>query len=101
MFTYETATINQWSFNTNLSWKRKLSIRTEIKWIQIHYQGQAGNAVEYIMLDGFKDGNNGSWDLNIDYRLSELITLQLGYSGRKTAISDPLHTGRAMMRATF
>lgn len=101
MFTYETATINQWSFNTNLSWKRKLSIRTEIKWIQIHYQGQAGNAVEYIMLDGFKDGNNGSWDLNIDYRLSELITLQLGYSGRKTAISDPLHTGRALMRATF
>ena len=100
-FTFETALINQWTLGTNLSWKRKFSLRTEFKWIQIKYTGQSGNSVEYIMLEGFKDGNNASLDVNMDYRLSDLITIQFGYSGRKTALSEPLHTGRAMMRATF
>ncbi|MBK9727371.1 MAG: hypothetical protein IPO86_04540 [Saprospiraceae bacterium] len=80
---------------------KKLSIRSELKYISIQFQGESGSIIEFNMLDGYKDGNNYNWDLQFDYKINSLIQLQFSYSGRKAASSETLHTGRMQLRANF
>ena len=98
---FEKAGIRQFQIGGQSTIKKKISIRSEIKWILIDYKGNPGTAVEYIMLDGFKDGNNLSMEYYLDIKLSEVITAQFSYFVRKSADSSPIQTGRASIRANF
>lgn len=79
----------------------KLTVRSELKYISIQFEGTKGGLVEFNMLDSYKDGNNFNWELGIDYKISSLLQLQLNYNGRKAAENTALHTGRVQLRANF
>ena len=100
-FSGERANINQGAAEVQYAWKRRISLRANTKWISISYSGSPGTAVEYILLEGFKAGNNFTWELQTDYRITKVVQLQLSYSGRKSADYEPTHTMRAAMRANF
>ncbi len=97
----EKGEIQQLSQELQISLTKKMALKTYVKYIKIAFDGKPGTPLEYSMLEGFKDGNNFAWDINLDYKINHLIQLNFGYSGRKTATSDPVHTGRAVMRALF
>ncbi len=80
---------------------KKLSLRSVFKLISIDYSGAPGSILEFNMLDGFKNGTNYNWDLQVDYKINALLQLQFSYSGRKAAFSDIIHTGRMQLRASF
>ena len=98
---FERAEITEIFQESLFAFHKKFSIRNNIKYIKIGFDGKPGTALEFSMLEGYKDGNNFSWELNFDYRMNKLIQLGLSYSGRKSANSEPFHTGRATMRAIF
>lgn len=79
----------------------KLTVRSELKYISIQFEGTKGGLVEFNMLDSYKDGNNFNWEIGFDYKISSLLQLQLNYNGRKAAENEALHTGRVQLRANF
>ena len=98
---FEKAGIKQFQIGGQSTIRKKISLRSEVKWIIIDYRGNSGTAVEYIMLDGFKDGNNLSMEYYLDIKFSDVITAQFSYFVRKSAESTPIQTGRASIRANF
>ncbi len=97
----ERAKIWQWvAAGQGVAWK-KFSLRSELKWFKINFEGMRGSAVEFVMLDGFKHGHNAMWEVQAEYKLSKTVQIQLSYNGRKAAGLSPIHTGRAQLRANF
>ncbi|MEO6191246.1 MAG: hypothetical protein ABIO44_13760, partial [Saprospiraceae bacterium] len=97
----ESAFITEFYTQSQMAWKNKLSLRLEVRYFKISYIGMPGTAVEYVILDGKKDGNNYQSEISIDYRISKLISSQFSYSFLKSSSSDPIHTARISMRANF
>ncbi len=97
----ERAKIHQFQWTGQIYFLKKYSIRTDVKWIQIDFTGARGTAIEFIVLEGFKDGSNLSADLGFDLKISQQLTGQFLYSVRKSAGSEAIHTGRASLRANF
>lgn len=86
---------------SQIALSKKFSSRVDLRYINIQYTGQAGSAIEYVMLDGLKDGNNFTGELIIDWRLSSIMFAQFSYSMRKASGQQTLNTGRASLRANF
>ncbi|NOT36280.1 MAG: hypothetical protein HOP11_02755 [Saprospiraceae bacterium] len=97
----ESSEIAEFFQKSQLSFSKKFSGRLEFRYININYTGQAGSAIEYVMLDGLKDGNNFTGEFIIDWRLSSIMFAQFSYSLRKASGQIPLNTGRASLRANF
>lgn len=80
---------------------KKLSLRAQFYYLHANYSGTRGSLAEYTLLQGFGDGDNFSWNLQADYKISTLMQLQFSYNGRKAAGSEPLHTVRMQLQAHF
>lgn len=65
----------------------------------IQYNGTINSTIAYVMLDGLRTGNNGIWVLDLTKRLSKFIELNIVYEGRKSVGINPIHLGRAQIRA--
>ncbi|MBP9209362.1 MAG: hypothetical protein KBF37_03475 [Saprospiraceae bacterium] len=89
------------SLETALSLSPGISLRWQTAYLHARYAGNTGELAAFHILQGFRNGDNFSWELQADARLSALITLQLGYNGRKAAQAASLHTGRMQLRANF
>lgn len=80
----------------------KSTWRGSIQYSKIAYNGEANSPIEFVMLDGLKSGNNWVWSTQYDRKISDSVTLSLGYDGRKTGNSARIiHVGKAQMRANF
>ncbi len=66
-----------------------------------HHVAASAASLPYEMADGDPPGDNFRWDLRLDYRLSKYLTGSLSYTGSKDAGRDPIHIGRAEVRAFF
>lgn len=98
---HEKALVHDLYTVSQLSFQRKASLRIEFKYIRIDYRGTSGTAVEYVMLEGLKNGSNYTAECILDYRFTKLISSQFSYSLRKPSGSDAIQTGRASIRANF
>ncbi|MEL6988220.1 MAG: hypothetical protein AAGK97_10350 [Bacteroidota bacterium] len=65
------------------------------------YEDRGNSAVDFIILEGLKNGQNYLWSANFDQRLTDNIQLSISYNGRKTGSARVVHLGRAQIRATF
>ncbi len=77
------------------------SVRASFKYASVLYTGEPGTALEIVMLDGLKNGNNFLWMLQWDRKLSANVYLKINYNGRKTGTSKVFHTGTMQVRAVF
>ena len=97
----EKATFNNFELETTFRKSAKSSFRTSFSLVSVDYQDNGNSAVDFIILEGLKNGNNFLWSANFDQRLTDNIQLSISYDGRKTGTSRIVHLGRAQVRATF
>ena len=82
----------------------KVSVRTvslTLRYTRISYQGNAQLPVAYEMLEALNRGNNLTWTLNLQQRLTAGLQLNLNYEGRKSEGGPPVHLGKVQVTALF
>lgn len=79
----------------------KSTLSGRVSFVKINYRGSENSAIEFAMLQGFKNGNNYTWMISYERTLAKAIQLSVSYDGRKTGEAKPVHVGRAQVRAVF
>ncbi len=75
------------------------AIQAKIIFSKIEFTGVTNSTTGYIMLDGLKPGNNGTWVVDVTKRLTKYVELNLMYEGRQSGGMSVVHLGRAQVRA--
>jgi hypothetical protein len=70
-------------------------------YIRILFNASENNPLAYDMLEGYKKGNNATWNLTYQRNLSENLQLNVMYDGRQSAGSKMVHVGSVQLRAYF
>jgi len=97
----EKALIHDFNLEATYRQTSKTSIKMNTSFVNVDFTGMENSSLEFAMLSGLKDGGNYLWNLDYNRKLSNNIQLSVSYEGRKTGISDPIHIGRAQLKATF
>ena len=79
----------------------KISINGEFTFIDNAFKGSAFSPVAYQMLEGLQPGNNYTWRLLFQKRITKYLDANLNYNGRKSQTSNTVHTGSLQLRAFF
>lgn len=79
----------------------KGSVQANFNYISIDYTGAETSALGFEMLEGLRTGNNFTWVLSSQFRLSKNMQLNLAYNGRKSEENKTIHTGNVQVRAFF
>ena len=83
------------------SGNQKGSINGELNYFSNKFIGDPNNPVAYQMLEGLQPGNNFTWTLLAQKKLTKFLDLNLSYFGRKTETSKTIHTGTVQLKAYF
>ncbi|TBN15793.1 hypothetical protein [Hyunsoonleella pacifica] len=85
----------------NLSKNEKGAINGEVNYFSNNYTGNPNTPVAFQMLEGLQPGNNFTWTLLAQKKLTKFLDLNLSYFGRKTETSRTIHTGNIQLKAYF
>jgi len=97
----EQAIKHDFSFETTFNQNTATSIRSQLSYVKVRFDGERNTPLEFAILETLKDGQNFLWSLSLDRRLSKNILMSFSYEGRKTGVANAVHIGRAQVRATF
>jgi hypothetical protein len=90
------------SLSPELSWtpfsESRLNARFE--WTHLRALPQ-GRTVSYTLGEGKRRGENYDWRLLFDYRMNQLLTSSLVYSGESIPGKEAKHTARVEVKASF
>lgn len=87
------------SFKT--SNKKGTSVNAEFNFFINDFTGNQNSPVAYQMLEGLQAGNNFTWSLLWQQKLTTYLDLNINYLGRKSETSRTVHTGTVQLRAHF
>ena len=87
--------------NFQYSNRQKFSINANFNWISNDFEGNQNTPVAYQMLEGLQPGNNMTWLLSFQKRLTSFLDLNINYFGRNSENSKTIHTGTVQLRASF
>ncbi|GAB1856029.1 hypothetical protein MHTCC0001_08640 [Flavobacteriaceae bacterium MHTCC 0001] len=96
-------TLNQQKFGLgfNVSKNEKGAINGEVNYFANTFNGNPNTPVAFQMLEGLQPGNNFTWTLLAQKKLTKFLDLNLSYFGRKTESSKTIHTGNIQLKAYF
>ena len=80
---------------------QKIALTGEFNYFQNEYTGNANTPVGFQILEGLQPGNNFTWSLIAQKKLTKFLDLNVNYFGRKTESSRTIHTGTVQLRAYF
>ena len=81
--------------------KKKNQISANFTMFLNDFNGDQNTPVGYQMLEGLQPGNNYTWNLLFNQKLTSILNLTLNYSGRKSEDSKIIHTGMIQLKALF
>lgn len=87
--------------NIQYSNLRKFSVNANFSWISNKFEGNQNTPVAYQMLEGLQPGNNMTWSLSLQKRLTSFLDININYFGRNSDSSKTIHTGTVQLRASF
>lgn len=79
----------------------KLTLLSNLNFIQNQYQGATQSPAAYRILEGLQPGANFTWSLIVQKKLTSLLDLQINYQGRKNQNTQTIHIGSVQLRANF
>ncbi|MEY3052475.1 MAG: hypothetical protein RLY31_2260 [Bacteroidota bacterium] len=77
------------------------SLRTDLSFVKVRYDGPVNTPVGFAMLQGLQHGGNYIWNISLDRQLTRNIRASVTYEGRKTGTARVIHVGRAQVGAVF
>lgn len=80
---------------------QKIALTGEVNYFKNEYDGNPNTPVAYQILEGLQPGNNFTWSLLAQKKLTKFLDLNLNYFGRKTESSKTIHTGTVQLKAYF
>lgn len=80
---------------------QKAAISGEFNVFSNNFEGNANTPVGYQMLEGLQPGENFTWSLFAQKKITKFLDLNLTYFGRKTETSKTIHTGTVQLKAYF
>ncbi|MFD2514286.1 hypothetical protein ACFSRY_10450 [Pontibacter locisalis] len=95
------ATFNELGLEARLSQVGKRTVSGNFRLINIEYTGEPNSYVGYEILNALRPGNNLTWSLNVQQRLSNGLNISLNYDGRKANGIGAVHTGRTQVSVLF
>ena len=95
--------LKQQNFGIGLSVTKneKSAITSEVNYFSNAYTGGTNTPVAFQMLEGLQPGNNFTWTLLAQKKLTKFLDLNLSYFGRKSETSKTIHTGNIQLKAYF
>lgn len=85
----------------NYSNENQYTMNGEFSFFQNTFKGDEFTPVAFQMLEGFQSGQNLSWRLLIQKKLTNFLDVNINYEGRKNEISKAVHIGNIQLRAFF
>jgi hypothetical protein len=98
---FETLTQNKLGVSSSFSNKNKLAINGELNYYKNKFQGNPNSIIGYIMMEGLQSGNNLTWALNIQKKITKYVDLNLNYFARKSDYNPVIHNGSVQLKANF
>lgn len=86
-----------WSFNNG----QKYAVNGELRYVNNDFEGQAFSPVGFQMLEGLQPGQNLTWNLLVQKKITNFIDLNLSYSGRNSETARTIHSGSVQLKAYF
>ena len=80
---------------------QKISLNGEFNFIDNKFIGNAFSPVGYQILEGLQAGNNLTWRLLLQKKITKFLDVNLSYFGRKSETSRAIHSGSIQLRAYF
>ena len=78
-----------------------MALTGEFNIFKNEFLGNANSPVAYQMLEGLQPGNNFTWSVLAQKKLTKFLDLNLNYFGRQTETSNTIHTGTVQLKAYF
>lgn len=98
----EKAQLHQVGIDLRFSRAVKTTLTSNLKLIQIDYNGVPNSPVGYEMLQALTPGTNVTWNVNWIQKIGEGLQLNLVYEGRNSQGLDRIvHVGRMQVSALF
>jgi hypothetical protein len=97
----EDAVFNQVSLDARWAKVSKSTLAATIRYIQIDFSGVINSALGYEMLEALRPGNNWTWSLNLQQRLTNGLQINVNYEARKSELQHIIHIGRMQVSALF
>jgi len=97
----ETLSQQKFGLGFNLSKNEKGAVNGEVNYFSNNFDGNPNTPVAFQMLEGLQPGNNFTWTLLAQKKLTKFLDLNLSYFGRKTETSKTIHTGNVQLKAYF
>ncbi len=86
-----------WNFNNG----QKYAVNSELRYVNNDFTGQAFSPVGFQMLEGLQPGQNLTWNLLLQKKVTNFIDLNLSYNGRSSQDAPTVHTGSVQLKAYF
>ena len=106
----QTAQVHKLTFTGRYNRQGKSAVEGSLSYASIKYidKNYKNEQLEYAMLEGLRNGSNLVWSISYSQTLLQNIQLTIGYDGRMAGFTpgdkasmQPVHTGRAEVRAVF
>ncbi len=81
--------------------KEGMSFSTQFNFFINNFTGNQNSPIAYQMLEGLQAGNNFTWSVLWQQKLTTYLDLNFNYLGRKSELSKAIHTGNVQLRAHF
>ena len=81
--------------------KKNFSLQSEFNFFINDFIGNQNSPVAYQILEGLQNGNNFTWSILWQQKLTNYLDLNLNYLGRKSETSNTVHNGTVQLRANF
>ncbi len=88
-------------FSFNFASDKKITTNGDFSFFKNDFRGNEQSPVAYQMLEGLQNGQNLTWRLLIQKKLTDFLDINVNYEGRKSETTTAIHTGNVQLRAFF
>ena len=93
---------NELGLEARLSQVSKRTVTASTRYTDVEFTGREPNSLVAVeILNALRPGNNFTWTLNMEQRLSNGLNITVAYDGRKASKLSTVHTGRMQVAVLF
>ncbi|OUJ75588.1 hypothetical protein BXP70_06170 [Hymenobacter crusticola] len=94
-------TFDELGIETRVSQVSKRTLSATTRYVRVGFRGDQASLVGLEILNALRPGNNMTWNLNLEQRLSNGLNVSVAYDGRKASGAAIVHTGRMQVSVLF